>query len=127
MEKDVKFLLFFVLERVIYGFVLCLLCYVLFVIYLIWVYILRLYQEWMGFIYWLNKFFVVVIFFFLCVLFLGSFIIYEGLIFINIVFVDFFGIILVFQKENYDYLFVEIIIFIEELLIIDVNKFLYSI
>lgn len=127
MEKDAKSSPSLVPERATYGFVSCLLCYVSFVIYLIWAYIPRSYQEWMGLTYWPNKFFAVAIPPFLCVIFLGSFIIYEGLIFINTAPVDSPGIISVSQKENYDYLSAETITPIEELSIIDVNKSLYSI
>lgn len=127
MVKDAKSPPSLVPERATYGFVSCLLCYVSFVIYLMWAYIPRSYQEWMGLTYWPNKFFAVAIPPFLCVLFLGSFIIYEGLIFINTAPVDSPDIISVSQKENYDYLSAETITPIEELSIIDVNKSLYSI
>ena len=113
-------------ERATYGFVSCLLCYVSFGIYLVWAYIPRSYQEWLGLTYWPNKFFAVAIPPFLCVLFLVSFVIYEGFIFINTAPVDSPDILSNSQKEDFDNLPAETITPIEELSIIDVNKALYS-
>lgn len=113
-------------ERATYGFVSCLLCYVSFGIYLVWAYIPRSYQEWLGLTYWPNKFLAVAIPPFLCVLFLMSFVIYEGFIFINTAPVDSPDILSNSQKEDFDNLPAETITPIEELSIIDVNKALYS-
>lgn len=127
MKKDAQSPPSLVPERATYGFVSCLLCYVSFSIYLMWAYIPKSYQEWMGLTYWPNKFFAVAIPPFLCVLFLGSYVIYEGLIFINTAPVDSPDIISNSQKEQYDCLSPETITPIEELSIIDVNKSLYSV
>lgn len=127
MKKDAQSPPSLVPERATYGFVSCLLCYVSFFIYLMWAYIPRSYQEWMGLTYWPNKFFAVAIPPFLCVLFLGSYVLYEGLIFINTAPVDSPDIISNSQKEDYDCLSPETITPIEELSIIDVNKSLYSV
>ncbi|XP_062591029.1 phosphatidylinositol N-acetylglucosaminyltransferase subunit P-like [Saccostrea cucullata] len=113
-------------ERATYGFVSYLLCYISFGIFLIWAYTPYSYLEWIGLTYWPSKFLAVAIPPFLCVLFLGSFVFYEGLIFTNTAPVDSPSTVSDSKKVDYKHLPKDAITPIEELSICDVNKALYG-